>query len=127
MAVALLHTLRRIPASLHLPKDEDLSRVVGVVGRNPAERGRPGLQRLLVRASDQLLQLAQNPIKLLPDLVPASLVEGVERLVVVAVEFRRSLSSELGQLLRVPEQQMVRQLADGVVSTCLLYTSDAAD
>ena len=55
-------------------------------------------------------------VELLHGLVPPLPIKGSEGLVVVAAELGRRLAFEFGQGLRVPEDEMVGKLADGMVA-----------
>jgi hypothetical protein len=74
-------------------------------------RGRPLLQLLIVSGLDGLFPGIQNFVELVDRLGPLLGVEIIEGFVVVAAVLWRGLPLEAGQLVGVPEQQVVRELA----------------
>jgi hypothetical protein len=105
-----------VPDALELANIDDLARVVGVVGTNASYRGGPQLKLLVVSGLDSFLPFGEDFVELLDDVGPLGGVEVVEGLVVVAAEFGWLLALEAGQRFTVPEEEMIGELAYGVVA-----------
>ena len=89
--------------------------MVGVVRANMGDERSVVLDFLIIGRFDGFLPFGQHLVELLDRIVPLLRVEAVEGLIIVAVELRRGLAFELSQLMGVPEEQVIGQLADGVI------------
>lgn len=117
MAIAdLLDSFSWVPDALELAYVDDLTGVVGVVSTDAGYGGGPELKLLVVSGFDCLLPFGEDFVELLDGGGPLGGVEVVEGLVVVTAEFRRLLAFEAGQRFGVPEEEMIGELAYGVVT-----------
>src|SRR5215469_7700298 len=94
--------------------------MVGVVGADAGDSGSVFLDRFLVGGFDELLEVEHYLVQLLDGLVPLLPIKGSEGLVVVAAELGRRLAFEFGQGLRVPEDEMVGELSDGMIALAVV-------
>ena len=111
----LLHSFAWIPGALLFAHKHDLPDMIGVVRADMRDRWSDSFQLRVVRAFDDLLEFRQDGVKLLHCGVPAFGVKLVEGFVVVAAEFLGRFAFDSLQVAPVPENQVIRQLADGVI------------
>jgi hypothetical protein len=110
---------------------DDFADVVGIVGADVRDGGCPFGELRVSRRLDGLLKVRHHLIELVNGLVPRLRVEVVEGLVVVAVEFCRRVAAEILKRPLVPEDQVIGELADGVVALAVrpsrLFRRDVGD
>jgi hypothetical protein len=111
---SLLHAFIRSPRALQLAHVDDLSDMIGIVGADISDGGRPLCQLLVVGGFDKFLEVGHHLVELGDGVFPLLVVEFHEGLVVVAGVFIRRPSLELDEGVAIPEQQMIGQLAGGV-------------
>jgi hypothetical protein len=112
----LLHSLGLVPPAFFAADVNDLAGVVGVVRADVGDARGVFIECRFVAGFDELLEIGQHFVELRDRRCPGLRVETVERFVVVAAEFRRLLPFQFYERFRVPENQMIRELADGMVA-----------
>lgn len=122
LAAGLLHALFRIPRALQLAHIHDLADVIGIVRRDVGDGGGHQRQLLVVGGFDQFLEIGHHLIELLHRVRPLFVVELGESLVVVPAELRGRLSFEPEQVLAIPEEQVIGELAGRMPSAARLPT-----
>src|SRR5581483_8096708 len=106
------HSVFWIPGALFFAHVNDLANVVSVMRADVRKQLGIFLELGFVSRFNPLLQIAEDFIELLHYVIPALLVEIIERVVVVAAEFVRLLAFELCQALSIPEDKVIRELPD---------------
>ena len=107
---------------MQLAHKNHLSHVIRVMGSDVRDFRGPSLQLFVIGGLDKLFQFGHHLVELLDRITPFLGVKVIEGFVVVAAELLFGFPFELGQFLSVPEQEMIGQLADGVVPASVLPT-----
>ena len=112
----LLHAVRWIPGSVQLAYEEHLADVISVVRADVGDVGGVLLQIRLGATRNVRLQIRKDLIKVFLRLCPVGGVESIEGLIVVAIELGYGLAGHLCELFPIPEDQVIGELADGVIA-----------